>query len=190
VPVGAALLVAIAALIVLSRGRRRRAAPGAVLAVFAFLFIAGAVLVPIAGPRLSARGFGETIGDLRSRGTRVAAAGITEGSLGQFLYYSRGTMDWIARQGPPASPCVECRDPVSAAAFLAGAGRRAVLMRAEDFEALPAEVSRSGRVRKRGRVGGAEYVLFEAAQGGGSGAVPGRDPGPGPVSPPGAPRSP
>jgi len=184
VPVGAALLVAIAALVVLSRGRRARAAPGAVLAVFAFLFIAGAVLVPIAGPRLSARGFGETIGDLRSRGTRVAAAGITEGSLGQFLYYSRGTMDWIAREGAPASPCVECRHPVSAAAFLGGPGRRAVLMRTEDFEALPAEVSRSGRIRKRGRVGGAEYVLFEAAQ------VPGGEAEPRRVSPPEAPRSP
>lgn len=162
IPVGAALFLAIVALALLWRRRRGRAAAGAVLAVFALLFVVGTVLIPIAGPRLSARAFGEAIGDLRSRGARVAAAGLTEGSLGQFLYYSRGTMDWIARQGPPASPCVECRDPVSAAAFLAGHGRRAVLLRVEDFRALPADTVKGGRIRRRGRVGGTEYVLFEA----------------------------
>jgi 4-amino-4-deoxy-L-arabinose transferase-like glycosyltransferase len=183
VPLGAALLVAILALVALARRRRERAAVGAILTVFAILFVAGAVLLPIAGPRLSARALGETIGDLRSRGTRVAAAGLTEGALGQFLYYSRGTMDWIARMSPPANPCVECRDPISAPVFLAGPGRRAVLMRSEDFAALPGDVVRAGRVRSRGRVGGADYVLFESA---GVGAKPTLAP----ASPPEAPRSP
>jgi 4-amino-4-deoxy-L-arabinose transferase-like glycosyltransferase len=183
VPLGAALLLAIVALVLLARRRRARAAAGAVVTVFAFLFVAGTVLIPIAGPRLSARAFGEAIGDLRSRGTRVAAAGLTEGSLGQFLYYSRGTLEWIAREGPPANPCVECREPVSAAVFLAGPGRRAVLMRSKDFAALPAEVVRGGRVRTRGRVGGAEYVLFETTS-------PGARPTLAPATPPEARRSP
>src|SRR4029453_9670203 len=65
-PRGAALLVAILALVALARRRRERAAVGAILTVFAILFVAGAVLLPIAGARPAARAPGAPVGGLRA----------------------------------------------------------------------------------------------------------------------------
>ena len=124
--------------------------------------VTGAALLPLAEPRLSARSLGEILGQERARGARVAAYRLTEGSLGQFLFYSGGTMEWIGKKNRGSeSACTDCKTPTSAEEFLAGPGSRACLFTEADFaRRLPR--LRGGRVVMRGKVGGASYVLYSS----------------------------
>ena len=154
------MLAAVTAVALRARANRRRGAAGSLVVLWAFLLVAGAALLPLAEPRLSARNLGRAIEHERGRGTRIAAWRITEGSLGQFLFYSGGTVDWIgAAENPAQASCVECRLTVDPTGFLAGPGRRACLMTEDGYAELPAQ-ARGGRILARGRVGGSSYILL------------------------------
>ncbi len=169
VPAGAAMLVAVLAVALVARANGRRGARGTVALLWVFLLVAGVALLPLAEPRLSARQLGQAMEAERARGARLAAWHLTEGSLGQFLFYSGGTADWIGKgEGGAQNPCVDCRLPAAPAEYLAGPGRRALLTTEEGFSLLPPE-ARSGRVLARGRVGGAGYVLLAGPARAGSG---------------------
>lgn len=158
---GAVLLASVATMVIIARRSLLRAAPAAIAIGGAIFLFAGSVLLPLAGPRLSARRFGEAIRVERARGSRIGAFRITEGSLAQFLFYSKGTLDWIGRKGDPESACCDCRLPVSAEEYLRGPKPRVCLLLKEDFEKL-SPAARRGYVLERGKVGGATYVLLSA----------------------------
>src|SRR6185436_17054692 len=105
-------------------------------------------------------GVGEAIRDLSRSGTPVAAFGVSEGSLGQFLFYSEGTLDWIGRRSRnPESACTDCRSTDSVAEYFARPGPRACLLLEDDADQL-GPLLPPARVLLRARVGSAAYVLL------------------------------
>ena len=160
VPAGIGLLLAVVLVILLSRKDPQRGAASAVGVAGIVLVLVGGAILPLADPRLSARSLGESMTRARERGSILAAHRITEGSLGQFLFYSGGTLEWIGRRSSaPASDCCDCREATTAEEFLSGPGPRACLLLTADYEKLPSELRR-GRVLARGKVGDSSYVLL------------------------------
>lgn len=165
VPAAAALLAALAAVALLVRRDPGRGARGALVLAYVLFFVAGAILLPLAAPRLSARSMGEEIRRQRDNGATVAAYRLTEGAMGQFLFYSGGTVDWIGRSARETqSECTECRSTLRAGEYLRLGGRRAVLLTADDYEKVKPGLPPS-RIAARRRVGGSVYVLVASAGG-------------------------
>lgn len=148
----------------LARRRLRKAGPAVLKLAGVVLFVGGGLILPLVGPMVSARPIGRILEHLRESGTRLGASDISEGSLGQFLFYSGGTMDWIRpRARKPESECADCRLLTSPEIWLAGPGPRACLMTSRDDASLVPGGDRPPRVVFESTIGGAHYVLVKGS---------------------------